>query len=122
MTTIERKPRNAREWLSTLVQKWIGVVLVVLSLASVIVVAVYSSRLADVTECQAQYNDAYTKAIEARSFAARDERQAMRELILTFLGRPITPQEARAAMDRYVKKLDEADLARDRAQIPDRRC
>lgn len=121
MATIEPKPRKTKEW-STLIQKWIGVVLVVLSLASVIVVAVYSSQLAGITECQSQYNAAYTKAIEARSLAARNERQAMRELLLTFLGGPITPEQARAAMDDYLKKLDAADLVRDRAQIPARKC
>ena len=113
--------RKAREW-QPAVQKWVGVVLIMLSLASVIVVAVYSSRLADVTECQAQYNNAYTKAIEARSLAARNERQAMRQLLLTFLGGPITPEQARAAMNTYLTRLDAADLVRDKAQIPARKC
>lgn len=122
MATVERKPRRTREWLSTVAQRSIGVVLVLLSLASVIVVAVQTARLSDVTECQAQYNDAYTTAIEARSGAARSERQAMRELLMTFLSGPTTPEQGRAAMDKYLKKLDEADQVRDQAQIPNREC
>jgi hypothetical protein len=122
MTTVAPEPRRSREWPPNAVQRWAGVIIIALSLASVIAVAVQTTKLHDITACQAQYNDAYTRAIEARSLAARNERQAMRELLLTFLGGPITPDQARAAMDLYLKKLDEADLVRDKAQIPSRKC
>lgn len=118
----DQHPQRRRELIPTSVQRWIGVVLVALSIASVVVVAVQTARLSDVTTCQAQYNDAYTLAIKGRSQAARDERQAMRELLLTFLSGPTSPEQARAALDDYLKKLDEADQVRDQAQIPDRKC
>ncbi len=48
-----------------------GVILIALSIATVAFVAVQTARLSNVTECQAGYNEAYGKAILARSVAAR---------------------------------------------------
>lgn len=103
-------------------EKALGVILIALSIASVIFVAIQTSRLSNVTECQASYNDAYTHAIQVRSDAARSERQAQRELLLTVLNPQIPVEQKRAAFDRYLKKLDEADSVRDAAEIPTRRC
>lgn len=122
MATVAPEPRKKREWPPIWVQRWIGIIIVALALASVIAVAVQTTKLHEITECQAEYNNAYTKAIEARSLAARNERQAQRDLLLTLLSGPTTPEQRRAAFDEYLKKLDEADLVRDKAQIPDRTC
>jgi len=103
-------------------ERWFGVGLIVLSVLSVIAVSIQVVRLGDVTECQAQYNDAYTHAISARSSAARQERAAMRDLLLTVIGEATTPEQGRAAIDKYLNALDAADLVRDNAQIPSRKC
>lgn len=100
----------------------LGVILIVLAVASVIFVAIQTARLSDVTECQAQYNDAYGKAIQARSNAAREERQAQRELWTTVLNQQIPVEQKRAAFEHYLKKLDEADQVRDEAKLPTHRC
>lgn len=99
-----------------------GIILVALSVASVLFVGVQTVRLGDVTECQAAYNEAYSKAIHARSDAARNERKAQRELWTTVLNQQIPVEEKRAAFVKYLETLDEADRVRDRAQIPTRRC
>lgn len=103
-------------------ERLVGIILVALSIASVIFVAVQTVRLSDATDCQSQYNDAYTTAIQERSSAARKERAAQRELLLTLLGGQVTPEQGRAAFDKYLKILDQADQARDEAAIPTRRC
>lgn len=103
-------------------ERALGVIIIALSIASVIFVAIQTARLSDVTACQSAYNDAYTKAIQIRSEAARSERQAQRELLLTVLNPHITVEQKRAAFDRYLKKLDDADKVRDAAEIPTRRC
>ena len=100
----------------------IGVILVALSIASVAVVAFQTSRLSDVTECQAAYNQAYTVAIQARANAARAERAAQRTLWTTFLNAAIPVEEKRAALVRYLKTLDEADHVRETVKLPTRRC
>jgi len=103
-------------------ERWLGIILIAMSIASVIVVAVQTQRLSDVTSCQATYNEAYTQALQQRSSAARSERQAQRILLTTLLGHKPTPQEARDAFDKYLSTLDEADRERDAAAIPMRRC
>lgn len=103
-------------------QKWLGAIIVVLSVVTVILMAIQTARLGDATECQATYNDAYTRSLQDRANAARNERQAQRELLLTLLSRPVTPEQGRAAFDRYLKKLDEADAERESAKIPANRC
>lgn len=103
-------------------EKALGIILVALSIASVIFVAVQTSRLSNVTECQAGYNEAYGKAIQARADAARDERHAQRDLWTTFLNPQIPVEEKRAALVRYLKTLDEADHVRETAKLPTRRC
>lgn len=100
----------------------LGVVLVALAIASVTSVAVQTVRLGDVTQCQAEYNDAYGKAILARANAARNERQAQRELWRTVLNPQIPVDDKRAAFEKYLKTLDEADRVREAAELPTRRC
>lgn len=103
-------------------QQALGVIIIALSVASVIFVAVQTARLGTVTECQAEYNEAYGKAILARSNAARGERQAQRELWTTVLNTQIPVEQKRKAFESYLKKLDEADRVRDEAKLPTRRC
>jgi hypothetical protein len=103
-------------------QKWLGAIIVVLSVVTVILMAIQTSRLNSTTACQAAYNDAYTTALQDRTNAARNERQAQRELLQTLLSGPVTPEQGRAAFDRYLKKLDEADVERESAKIPANRC
>ncbi len=103
-------------------ERVLGVILIVLSVASVIFVAVQTSRLSDVTECQAEYNEAYANAIHARYDAARAERASQRQLWLTVLNTQIPIEQKRQAFETYLKALDEADRVRDKAELPTRRC
>lgn len=110
-------------------RKALGYLLIGLSVASVIIVAVQtirlndaSARLNDVTSCQAEYNQSYTSAIKGRSEAARQERQAQRKLLTTLLGMHVTEAQGRAAFDEYLKALDKSDDARDRAALPTQKC
>lgn len=100
----------------------LGVILIALSIASVVFLAVQTARLSAVTECQAGYNEAYGKAIQARSSAARDERNAQRKLWQTVLNTQIPVEQKRKAFEVYLKTLDDADRVRDEFQLPTRRC
>jgi hypothetical protein len=103
-------------------QRWLGVILVALSIGTIFLVAAQTSRLGEVTECQANYNAAYATAIQQRSIAARNERQAMRNLLTIVLDPHISVEEKRAAFPIYIQALDEADRVRDAADLPTHRC
>lgn len=104
-------------------ERWVGVFLIVLSVLTVSYSVVQTSRLGDVTECQAQYNEAYTAALKDRTKAAAKERRAQRDLLTTLLsGRPLTPDQARAEFNKYLGVLNDADHQRDSAPIPTNRC
>lgn len=103
-------------------QQWLGFILVILSLASVILVAIQTTRLNNATNCQAAFNDAYTRAVKERADAAKDERQAQRELLMTFFSGPTTAEQRLAAFNKYLASLDKADEQREAALIPTRRC
>lgn len=103
-------------------EKAIGAILIILSVVSVIFVAVQTIRLGNVTECQASYNEAYGHAIQARADAARAERHAQRTLLLTVLDPQVPVEQKRAAFDVYLRALDDSDQTRDAARIPTRRC
>lgn len=103
-------------------QRLFGVVLVAMSVLSVIFVAVQTERVRAVTECQAEYNDAYTKSLVQRSNAARRERQAQRDFLTSFLTARLTEAQGRAVFEKYLGSLDAADREREAAKIPVRRC
>jgi predicted solute-binding protein len=103
-------------------ERLLGVILIALSIASVVFIAIQTARLRDVTECQAGYNEAYGKAIQARANAAREERQAQRRLWTTVLNQQIPVEEKRKAFETYLKALDEADRVREAAALPNRKC
>jgi FMN-dependent NADH-azoreductase len=91
--------------------------LVVVLLAVFLVTNVQAQR--QTNECyQNLLNEAVTYLATA-SQAGRTDRQAQRELLTT---QAATPEERRAALDRYLAQLDEADRTRSVNPIPTQRC
>jgi hypothetical protein len=105
-------------------ERWLGVILVALAVLTVFFVSVQTSRLNEVTDCQAEYNDAYTDALRDRTAAAARERKAQRKMLVSFLSaeRQLTEAEGRKIFDEYLTVLDEADRERTQAPIPRNRC
>lgn len=92
-------------------------VLVVAALITYLLVFVGSMR--DTVECL-QGNAAQQNAsILAGRAAAAQDRAAQRELLLT---QATTLEDRRAALDRYLRRLDEADAARSASPPPTRSC
>jgi len=91
--------------------------LAVIVLATFLITNARHQRL--VNECYQTQVDALVSWAVAASEAARNDRQAQRELLLA---QPRTPEEGRAALDRYLAKLDEADRTRTTAPVPSQRC
>lgn len=93
--------RNWHEWVRTVA----GVVILVLAVAT----TAYTAR---VTSCQARLNAEFRAELAARSDAARAESEAQRELLTA------PPGSGRAAIEKYLKALDELDQARERHALP----
>src|SRR5690606_12341163 len=91
--------------------------LAVIVLATFLITNARHQRL--VNECYQTQVDALVSWAVAASEAARNDRQAQRELLLA---QPRTPEEGRAALDRYLAKLDEADRTSTTAPVPSQRC
>jgi type II secretory pathway pseudopilin PulG len=91
--------------------------LVVILLASFLLTSVQSQR--EVNECYQRQVTEVTAYLGVAAQAARTDRQAQRELLST---RPGSPDDGRAALDRYLAQLDEADRTRSTNPIPQQRC
>jgi len=91
--------------------------LVVVLLAVFLVTSVQQQR--QTNECYQAQVDAVVAYLGTAAQAARTDRQAQRELLTA---RPETPEQGRAALDRYLAQLDEADRTRSTVTVPTQRC
>lgn len=101
------------------------ITLCMLGLLTVVTVALIAYQVTFVgtvrqtVEClQAGYAELNT-SIVARSAAAAQDRASQRELLLT---PATTPAERAEALQRYLRRLDEADQARSASPSPTRSC
>ena len=115
---IERAPMLQMDGIriATLAVLAVNTISVVL-LAVFLVTTAQNQRL--VNQCYQAQVDALTSWADTAVDAGRSDRQAQRELLLT---RSATPEEGRAALDRYLAQLDEADRTRTTAPVPAQRC
>jgi hypothetical protein len=88
----------------------------VIVLSVFLVTNVQSQR--QVNECYQQATDQIISWANAAVPAARSDRQAQRELLLNNL----SGGDPRAAIERYLAKLDEADRERSISPFPTQRC
>jgi hypothetical protein len=91
--------------------------LVVVLLAMFLVTNVQSQR--QVNECYQQVVDDIVTYLSTAAQAGRSDRQAQRELLTI---QATTTEERRAALDRYLAQLDEADRTRSTNPVPTQRC
>lgn len=91
--------------------------LVVMLLAMFLVTNVQTQR--QVNECYQGLIDDVISYLNVAAPAGKQDRQAQRELLTT---NATTPEERRAALDRYLAQLDEADRTRSTNPIPTQRC
>lgn len=74
----------------------------------------------ETNECYQRLFDDVLAWANVAAPAGKSERQAQRELLWTQLASG--PELDRAAVERYITKLDEADRARSLAPVPAQRC
>lgn len=94
----------------------LGVVLVVLAVATVLTTVSINQRIERVASCQAGVNRAFQAALDARTQAADLERAAQRDL-LTTVGQH-NQKSTDAALERYQQVLHHADETRDSSPLP----
>lgn len=111
-----------------------GVILIVMAFASITVTYIDARdqrRLAQeqraiaehhlrITECQADFNEAFSNALKIRNEVARDERRALLNLTNALLDPKATQESAGAALVEYNRILRESEAERSRNPLPDR--
>lgn len=102
------------------ISRWqvVGVVVIILALASTITTAMTSIDQRRIAECQAGFNKAYRLAIIERTEAAAHERAAMRTMLGTLLDVQATAETRRKAVTTYYEALQQADQTRDANPLP----
>lgn len=91
--------------------------LIMMLLAVFLVTNVQQQR--QVNECYQRQIVALTDWANTAVDAGRADRQAQRELLLS---QAPDPEARRAALDRYLAQLDQADRTRQQATVPEQRC
>lgn len=112
----------------------VGIVIVVLAIASVTVTAVSAAHQASFNACQRTYNTRTLEALAARAQAASQDRQAITDLIkataqiqVAAKGVPLNDQSATdalrvrsaVALQNYLETIDQADRIRARHPVPE---
>lgn len=87
----------------------IGAVLIVLAVGSVTFTALESQERNRVTECQSNYNLAFSRALNERVKAAQKDRAAIRELVQTVAQSRSDGGAIDAAFQRFLDATAEAD-------------
>lgn len=93
-----------------------AVSLAVVGLCAYLVLYVQGQR--QVNECYQRQIEALTTWASTAAQAGRSDRQAQRELLIS----DGSVVDRRAALDRYLQRLDEADRTRSTAPIPAQVC
>lgn len=65
------------------VTRWLGVVVALLAIATVTQAYFANQRIANVAECQAEYNTRFTEAIRERTQLANEDRDALHNMLIT---------------------------------------
>jgi hypothetical protein len=100
----------------------LGTVLVCLAVASVVLMATFTVKLSNVTECQTRYNEAFRAATEERGLAAAADRGAIREFLLAVAAPEATDQSRVEAYQLFLSRLDAADNRRSDNPLPTEAC
>lgn len=96
-----------------------GVVLIVLSAATIVTAATSAHQLQQTTKCQTVYNVALRDMLWQRTDSTQRVRQAQREFITALSAPEVqTLDEARPALDRYRLAIEADAAARDRTPVP----
>lgn len=66
----------------TTATRWLGVIVILLAVASVIQGVVTQRRLSDVTECQAEFNAEFAEVLTLRADLAEEDRVALQSMLI----------------------------------------
>jgi len=106
-------PRRILYALDTRVMHRIVAVLVLFSAGVIVWLA---AEQQDQVECSARYNARSAAAQQARAEAADRDREALTSLLRSLVNAP--PGEGRAAVERYLKTVEETDRQRRQSPVP----
>lgn len=95
-------------WAAWSSQRFMGIVMIVLSVVSGVSIYVQTSRTNAVANCVAAYQAGFSKALKARTESQGEFNDSLNTLIVTVV-ESSTPQEVRVALNRYVDSATKRD-------------
>lgn len=96
----------------------VGIVLVLLAAFTLFQGWYFLTKQRESVDCQTQYNKAFLETLHARAELGEKDRQNNQEFI-TSLGSPLTPEQGRAAVIKYLENKADIDAERNRFPYPD---
>lgn len=100
-------------------QRKVGIVVLIVSTLAMIVSAVNTVRSSTYYHCQQRVNDALIRSQNARAEAAEQDRQAVDQMVASFLAiKPGNPGAGRTVLENYLKQRQEADKQRAAHPLP----
>ncbi len=117
MSTVEGRRRRSNRLMVVLL-----LVAIAVTVASAVNQVVFTSAQQDRNVCYQQaLRELNTSLVVARE-AAKQDREQLRILVLSFISPTRSQEGSRVALDRYLAALDDADRRRLAAPLPDIRC
>lgn len=96
----------------------LGAALILIALISTAQSLVFQRHQADVTKCQARYNEAFQKSLVIRGNISEEDRRNTVNMISELLG-STKSEQARAALERYVNTNAELERRRRNSPFPE---
>lgn len=109
-----------RRHTSRAAQRWVGVAITVLAVATVVQGVIATQRLNDVSHCQAAYNERFAAATKTRAQLAEDDRVALNNLLLSlYRQREATEQQRLATFEQWVEETERNQRERAKTPLPE---
>jgi hypothetical protein len=111
-----RDPTHRREE-RLAVPRWVGILIILLSLFTVGQAWYFAARDRDVSECQSRTNQEFQAALAARNTIADEDRRVLDKLV-TDITRSTSPEQSRKALETYVAARAANDAKRAKNPLP----
>lgn len=101
------------------VTRWLGVVVALLAIATVTQAYFANQRIADVAECQAEYNTRFAEVTQERSQLANEDRLALQHMLITlYRKRDASSEERLRVFEHWVETVQSNEKQRKLNPLP----
>lgn len=97
----------------------LGVAMIALAIITVVQGHLASSRLADVTDCQAEYNNQFSKVMTLRVDLADQDRKALQNMLVQLYRQRGSEQARLKTFQRWVRTVERTERQRQLNPLPE---